>query len=286
MPNSLTIIGRGTIINGRIEGEENLKIEGKIEGEILVNDTVIVEEGGKVFANVNASIVFVNGIVAGNIRASSKVVISKSGKVIGDIVSPLVVLDDGAKFKGNIDMGDIESRWKTTQDLKKIEQKEVTPQKVPLFQSKIRVPVIKREPIVEVRGIHPIKENKEVREASSLVRSYSESSFTNTKVGVKEETKESLVAQPKEEVTPLTEKEEETTQKQVPSLKKEEGVSLKESLSMDEKEGVELGSKEVVSEGEVIEEKSEEVAEESSKELEAQKKKKIVVKKRTPRGKI
>ena len=104
-PRSTAMIGKSIKINGTITGEENLMVEGTVEGSIeLPNNDLTIGEPGKVKADLSAKVVKVEGQVFGDINGSEKVILSKSGIVRGNIVAPRVTLEDGAKFKGSIDM--------------------------------------------------------------------------------------------------------------------------------------------------------------------------------------
>ena len=99
------MIGQTIKIKGTITGSENLVIEGQIEGSVdLSGNDLTIGENGQVNADLNAKVVHVQGQVDGDISGSEKVVVSKSGRVCGNIVAPRVTLEDGAKFKGSIDM--------------------------------------------------------------------------------------------------------------------------------------------------------------------------------------
>ena len=99
------VIGSTISIKGEVTGEEDLIIEGKVEGTItLKSNTVTVGATGKVNANINAKIIKVDGEVQGDMNGLEQVIISKAGRVRGNIVSPRVSLEDGALFKGSIDM--------------------------------------------------------------------------------------------------------------------------------------------------------------------------------------
>lgn len=99
------MIGPSIVIKGEVTGEEDLLIQGKVEGTIKLNgNQVLVGESGQVSADIYANVIKVDGKVTGDITGSEKVVISKSGNVRGNIVAPRVTLDDGAIFKGSIDM--------------------------------------------------------------------------------------------------------------------------------------------------------------------------------------
>jgi cytoskeletal protein CcmA (bactofilin family) len=102
---SAAMIGPSIVIKGEISGDEDLLIQGKVEGTINLNSNqVSVGESGKVSADIHAQVATIDGEVTGDITASEKVVISKSGNVNGNIVAPRVTLEDGSIFKGSIDM--------------------------------------------------------------------------------------------------------------------------------------------------------------------------------------
>ena len=99
------VIGPGIQINGDISGDENLIIEGKVAGKIRLGaHQVDIGQGGKVKADIKAKIIKVAGEVRGDLIGTEKVVISHSGNVHGNIVAPRMTLEDGAIFKGSIDM--------------------------------------------------------------------------------------------------------------------------------------------------------------------------------------
>ena len=98
------IIGQGITINGRLTGEEDLIIEGRVEGTIALNNHLIVEQTGSVVADVETVELTVRGRVTGNIVAGELVSILADAVVVGDIRAPRVIIEDGARFKGNIEM--------------------------------------------------------------------------------------------------------------------------------------------------------------------------------------
>ena len=99
------VIGPGIQINGDISGDENLIIEGKVDGKIkLGSHQVEIGQSGRVNADISAKIIKIAGEVRGDLTGSEKVVISRSGNVHGNIVAPRMTLEDGAIFKGSIDM--------------------------------------------------------------------------------------------------------------------------------------------------------------------------------------
>ncbi|HBD11317.1 MAG TPA: polymer-forming cytoskeletal protein [Porticoccaceae bacterium] len=99
------LIGSSIVIKGDVSGEEDLVIEGRVDGSVTFSDNeVTVGKSGHVRANVAAKKINIDGEVEGDIVGNEKVVITRSGKVQGNIVAPRVTLEDGAKFKGSIDM--------------------------------------------------------------------------------------------------------------------------------------------------------------------------------------
>ena len=99
------VIGSTITIAGDVSGEENLIIEGRVEGSVNLNhNDLTVGQNGYVKANVTADTVRIDGEVVGDIAGVEKVIVTKTGKVNGNIVAPRVTLEDGAKFKGSIDM--------------------------------------------------------------------------------------------------------------------------------------------------------------------------------------
>lgn len=104
-PRTGAIIGSTITIKGNITGDENLLIEGKVEGTVdLSYKDLTIGQSGRVRANVTAKEIRIEGEVEGDVSGNEKVVISKTGKVQGNIIAPRVTLEDGAKFKGSIDM--------------------------------------------------------------------------------------------------------------------------------------------------------------------------------------
>jgi cytoskeletal protein CcmA (bactofilin family) len=99
------MIGPSIVIKGTVSGDEDLLVQGRVEGSIdLGAHEVSVGQSGRVTADINANVVKIDGEVTGDISGNEKVVISKSGNVRGNIVAPRVTLEDGAIFKGSIDM--------------------------------------------------------------------------------------------------------------------------------------------------------------------------------------
>ena len=98
------VIGRGLFIKGELHGEEDLVIEGRVEGEITLEKHLVIESTGVILADIQTENITIKGEMRGNMAATAKVEIHTSARVVGDIVAPRVVIEDGAKFKGHIEM--------------------------------------------------------------------------------------------------------------------------------------------------------------------------------------
>ncbi len=98
-------LGRSVVIKGELTGKEDLMIEGQFEGTIDVAEhTVTVGAQGQVKSEVRARQVVVHGSVAGKITAREKIEIRRTGNVVGDLVAAGVAIEDGAYFKGSIEI--------------------------------------------------------------------------------------------------------------------------------------------------------------------------------------
>ena len=99
------VIGPTLRIEGEISGEEDLLVQGQIDGKITVKGkSVTVGKAGKVTADVHARSIHVEGHVRGDLFGMQEVVIEASGDVEGNLVAPSVRLENGSRFKGSIDM--------------------------------------------------------------------------------------------------------------------------------------------------------------------------------------
>ncbi|MBL9037472.1 MAG: polymer-forming cytoskeletal protein [Archangium sp.] len=105
-----TVIGPSILISGKLTGDEDLTVRGRVEGELSLTKTLIVETSGIVKANVAVRNAIVSGVVVGNITATESVELTKEGRMVGDIRSPRVIIVDGASFRGRVDMGNAEPR--------------------------------------------------------------------------------------------------------------------------------------------------------------------------------
>ena len=98
-------IGKSITINGDLTGEEDLVIEGKVEGKVtLPNSQLTIGANGTIKAEVQAKSVVVIGRVSGNVRGTERVEIQATGIVEGDVIAPRLVVAEGAVVNGSIQM--------------------------------------------------------------------------------------------------------------------------------------------------------------------------------------
>jgi cytoskeletal protein CcmA (bactofilin family) len=98
-------LGKSVIIKGELSGSEDLYVDGQVEGSIeLAGHRLIIGPHGQVRARVNAKGVIVQGKLEGNIQASERVELTKSAILVGDIATQRVAIEEGAYFKGKVDI--------------------------------------------------------------------------------------------------------------------------------------------------------------------------------------
>ena len=98
-------IGKGLFIKGEITGSESLFVDGKVEGSInLGGNRVTIGRNGQVAASITAREIVILGKVRGNIAASDRVDIRAEGALTGDVIAARISIEDGAFFKGGIDI--------------------------------------------------------------------------------------------------------------------------------------------------------------------------------------
>ena len=101
---SETIIGSNTSIRGSLSGNEPLRVFGIFEGTIKLEETLIIEESGVIRADSVVDNAEISGVVIGNIEAGTKVTLKASGRMVGNILAPQVIVEDGASYRGHMEM--------------------------------------------------------------------------------------------------------------------------------------------------------------------------------------
>lgn len=109
--NGQAVIGSSIRIRGEVAGDEDLVIQGRVDGSVgLDQNTVTVGPEGEVTADITGRTITVEGRVEGDLTAEERIVLRSSARVEGDIRAPRVVLEDGAHFRGGVQMGDAAER--------------------------------------------------------------------------------------------------------------------------------------------------------------------------------
>ena len=103
-PRPSAAIGASMTIKGEIRAREELMVDGEVEGSLESQSLLTVGQNGKVRANIKAREVVVYGSVRGNVEVAEKIAIRDQGSLVGDIKAAGISIDDGAYFKGSIDI--------------------------------------------------------------------------------------------------------------------------------------------------------------------------------------
>ncbi len=98
------LLGRGSEFEGKLTFEGTVRIDGKFSGEIHTNDVLVIGEGAKVHAEINAGAVVINGEVQGNIKAKTSIELHQPAKVRGNLETPALSIDKGVIFEGSAKM--------------------------------------------------------------------------------------------------------------------------------------------------------------------------------------
>jgi len=101
-----TVIGKDTVINGTINSKDVIRIDGKVEGNIINQNDVYIGESGNVSAEIKAKNIIVAGAFEGTIEASGRLEIKRTGKAVGSFIANAFVVEDGSTLSGNLDMKD------------------------------------------------------------------------------------------------------------------------------------------------------------------------------------
>ena len=98
-------LGKSLAFQGELKGTEDLTLDGQFQGKIELGDhSVVIGPHGEVRADIRAREIVIEGSVHGNLRARDRLQIRKTGSVVGDLVAARIVIEDGAYFKGSIDI--------------------------------------------------------------------------------------------------------------------------------------------------------------------------------------
>ena len=122
--NSSNHIGEGTIFRGDIEATGNLRIDGRVEGDIVCKTKLVLGQKSQVLGNVRAESVEVEGTVEGSLEVTGVLALKPSASISGDIRTEKLIIEQGASFNGKCQMGNLSQKIKNNASQeKKIRQK-------------------------------------------------------------------------------------------------------------------------------------------------------------------
>ena len=99
-----TAIGPTIVIKGKLRSDEDLIVKGRVEAEISSSKALLVENSGIIKANIRVKSARISGVLVGNVTAEERVEIAPDGRMVGDLTAPKIIINDGAAFRGRIDM--------------------------------------------------------------------------------------------------------------------------------------------------------------------------------------
>lgn len=97
-------ISAGVTVNGRLSGNEPVVVYGRVEGAIQLANQLTIEEGGHVTAEVQTQVLTVRGSFNGDVVAEQIITLHTGAQVTGNLKAPRIIIEEGARFKGNIEM--------------------------------------------------------------------------------------------------------------------------------------------------------------------------------------
>jgi cytoskeletal protein CcmA (bactofilin family) len=98
-------IGEGTSFKGSLTFEGTVRVDGKLEGEVITKDTLLIGSSAEVRADIQAGALVIGGSVYGNVTAEKKIELHSGARLYGNIITPSLVIDEGVVFEGNCTMG-------------------------------------------------------------------------------------------------------------------------------------------------------------------------------------
>jgi cytoskeletal protein CcmA (bactofilin family) len=115
-------LGRNSKVIGKLAFAGSVRVDGEIDGEIAVKDSLHIGETGILTAEIKAASIVVGGRVSGNITGSQKIELRSSAKVLGNLMAPVVVIQEGAQFEGHCSMPGRENTMPTVPENERVKQ--------------------------------------------------------------------------------------------------------------------------------------------------------------------
>ncbi len=100
----VTIISAGVTIEGKLNSNGNVRIDGLVNGDVFAEGNVTVGENGEINGEVNSNVITIGGRVNGSVNAKEKLVMEAKSSLKGDLLTKILVIEAGAKFDGNSKM--------------------------------------------------------------------------------------------------------------------------------------------------------------------------------------
>ena len=111
----LNFFGAGTVVDGTIRANNSVRIDGRVKGKLICKNTLTVGVNGEIEGEVEAKNAIIGGKIIGKIKVSEKLVLESKSVLIGDLKASKLLIDEGAVFEGNSDMG---KKEQTTAEIK------------------------------------------------------------------------------------------------------------------------------------------------------------------------
>jgi len=166
MAQAPTLISSKISINGRLEGQEDLTLEGQLNGSILLEGHLQVEKEARVEADVEVRSIEIHGILQGKVQAKEFIELSPTAQVMADLFAPRVIVHEGALFRGLIDMGDLEVELPNAQKTNRGRGRRAPSRRPPPRRERTNAP--EKRPKVEQKQASPeLKEPRLPAEAAS-----------------------------------------------------------------------------------------------------------------------
>jgi len=108
-----SVLGSGVSIEGKMEGDGDVRIAGKFKGDIHIKGNLNIQKGAHLTAKINAEAVTIEGEIDGTIVASGQVMLSESGQFVGDLKAKTLTVAAGSRMRGNVEFG-----WNESEALK------------------------------------------------------------------------------------------------------------------------------------------------------------------------
>jgi len=102
---SITLLAKGVVLKGEIHVEGTVRIDGRLDGEIQTKGHVIIGEDGLVEGTITAGTVVSSGRIKAKVTANERIQLLKTATLIGEVLTPILIMEEGAKLQGAMDMG-------------------------------------------------------------------------------------------------------------------------------------------------------------------------------------